>query len=112
MPGRDGTGPMGFGPMTGRSAGDCAGYASPGFVNSVPGGGRFGMGRGLGRGRGAGFGRGRGFRAGFVPNAQPVAPFQMDPASESKMLVAEIGGLKDELKAMEDRLETLKESDK
>ena len=65
MPGGDGTGPGGMGPMTGRAAGFCAGYPAPGYVNSV--GGR-GMGMGWGRGRGGGFGRGRGFgwgRAGY-----------------------------------------------
>ena len=30
MPGGDGTGPMGMGPMTGRGAGYCAGFAAPG----------------------------------------------------------------------------------
>ena len=52
MPGGDGTGPAGMGPMTGRAAGYCAGSAAPGFV-SAPGGGGFrrgGGGRG-GRGR-------------------------------------------------------------
>ena len=52
MPGGDGTGPTGMGPMTGRAAGYCAGSAVPGFVN-VPGGRGF---RGGGGGRG---GRGR-----------------------------------------------------
>jgi len=66
MPGGDGTGPGGMGPMTGRAAGFCAGYSVPGYANPV--GGR-GMGMGWGRGfRGGGFGRGRGFgwgRAGY-----------------------------------------------
>jgi len=66
MPGGDGTGPGGMGPMTGRAAGFCAGYPVPGYANPV--GGR-GMGMGWGRGfRGGGFGRGRGFgwgRAGY-----------------------------------------------
>ncbi|MFA5310935.1 MAG: DUF5320 domain-containing protein [Candidatus Omnitrophota bacterium] len=44
MPRGDGTGPMGLGPMTGRGAGYCAGYATPGYVNPVPS-------RGFGRGR-------------------------------------------------------------
>ena len=39
MPWGDGTGPAGWGPMTGRAAGYCAGYAVPGFMNSVPRGG-------------------------------------------------------------------------
>ncbi|MBN1523185.1 MAG: DUF5320 domain-containing protein [Spirochaetales bacterium] len=51
MPRGDRTGPDGFGPMTGRSAGYCAGYSAPGFMNN--GGGRRG---------GAFGGRGRGFR--------------------------------------------------
>ena len=55
MPAGDGTGPMGLGPMTGRGAGYCAGFAMPGFMNPLPG---RGWGRGLGRGRGRGWGRG------------------------------------------------------
>ena len=43
MPRGDGTGPMGFGPMTGRAAGYCAGYGVPGFMNPIPRAG-FGMG--------------------------------------------------------------------
>ncbi len=46
MPGRDGTGPMGRGPMTGRGLGRC--------------------GAGLGRGRGLGLGRRNGFGFGFA----------------------------------------------
>ncbi len=55
MPGGDGTGPGGFGPMTGRAAGYCAGYPMPGFMNPIPGRGFGGGGRGFG-------GRGRGWR--------------------------------------------------
>ena len=58
MPGGDGTGPSGMGPMTGRAAGYCAGNDIPGCANAIPGG--FG-----GRGRGMGFGRGRGLGRGF-----------------------------------------------
>jgi hypothetical protein len=46
MPARDGTGPMGTGPMTGRGAGSCAGGAVPGYRSF-----RMGCGRGF-RGRG------------------------------------------------------------
>jgi hypothetical protein len=89
MPRGDGTGPMGMGPMTGRAAGFCAGYPTPGFMNDYYGGPgrtmvpagyppagypptyayggvpfsgwRFPAGRfGLGLGRGWGRGRGRG----------------------------------------------------
>jgi len=59
MPGGDGTGPAGMGPMTGRAAGYCAGYGVPGFMNPIPGGGYGGWGRGY-RARGAGFWGGRG----------------------------------------------------
>ena len=52
MPGGDGTGPMGFGSLTGRGAGYCAGFPVPGYMNPV-------SGRGVGRGfYGSGFGRG------------------------------------------------------
>jgi len=86
MPGGDGTGPGGMGPMTGRAAGYCAGYPVPGYMNPVGGRGYGGWGRGF---RGGGFGRGRGFGwagAGYgmpawggaanpdVPYAGPFAP--------------------------------------
>ncbi len=56
MPGGNGTGPAGMGPMTGRGAGFCAGFGMPGFDNV--------QGRGLGRGRGFGGGGGGGRRGG------------------------------------------------
>lgn len=52
MPRGDRTGPAGFGPMTGRAAGYCAGYSVPGYMNPAPG----GMGRAWGRGMGYGHG--------------------------------------------------------
>ena len=54
MPGGDGTGPQGMGPMTGRAAGFCAGYPVPGYANPIGGRGFFGRGRGFG---GGGWGR-------------------------------------------------------
>ena len=64
MPSGDRTGPMGQGPMTGRSSGFCKGYDIPGYVKEYGG----GMGRGFrfGRGRGQGPGRGRNFGSGFA----------------------------------------------
>ncbi len=53
MPGRDGTGPLGQGSMTGRGAGNCAGTDVSGSGNMPQ-----GRGRGKGIGRGYGFGRG------------------------------------------------------
>jgi len=55
MPGGDGTGPAGMGPMTGRAAGYCAGYPVPGYINPVGGRGFWGWGRGRGRGGGRGW---------------------------------------------------------
>ena len=61
MPGGDRTGPMGMGPMTGRGAGYCAGYPTPGFMSG-----------GLGRGFwGGGRGRGRGWRNWFRVTGMP-----------------------------------------
>ena len=73
MPGGDGTGPMGMGPMTGRAAGYCAGYAMPGYANPIGGRGRgfWGCGRG-GSGSGGGFGFAGGVvRGGSLWTASP-----------------------------------------
>lgn len=56
MPLRDGTGPLGQGPKTGRGQGNCS-SATPQDTNAVVG---RGMGRGMGCGRGCGRGMGRG----------------------------------------------------
>jgi len=37
MPAGDGTGPLGWGPMTGRAAGYCAGFPVPGYINPIVG---------------------------------------------------------------------------
>ncbi|MFW6008697.1 MAG: DUF5320 domain-containing protein [archaeon] len=50
MPGGDGTGPMGKGPMTGRGTGFCAGFSTPGFTNPTS---RLGIGFRRGYGNGA-----------------------------------------------------------
>lgn len=50
MPGGDRTGPAGMGPMTGRAAGYCAGYPTPGYMSPMPGRGYWGRGGGGGRG--------------------------------------------------------------
>lgn len=55
MPGRDGLGPMGQGPMTGRGMGVC------GNGNNPVAGRNAGRGMGIGRGVGRGLGIGRGF---------------------------------------------------
>ncbi len=67
MPYGDGTGPAGYGPMTGRSGGFCAGYATPGYANPIP-----------GRGFGGGRGRGRGWRHRFYATGLPGRQRQAD----------------------------------
>ena len=105
MPRGDGTGPLGLGPMTGRAAGFCAGYAVPGFAN--PWGGR----RFWGRGGGRGFGRGFGYAAPFVsgypmygaPAVYPGVPFP--PAAVTAE--AEMNGLKAQAEQMKQSLDQI-----
>jgi len=70
MPRGDGTGPAGFGPMTGRAAGYCAGYPVPGYMNRIGGRGFWGWGRGFG---GGGWGRRNWFYATGLPGWQRAA---------------------------------------
>lgn len=118
MPRGDGTGPAGMGPMTGRGAGFCAGYAVPGYMNPM-------VGWGVGpRGRGF-FGRGgRGRRNWFWATGltgwqraamgwpaygypgygypAPVAPYQ--PTAEQ-----ELAALRDQVKFMEESMKQAQE---
>ena len=109
MPGGDGTGPGGMGPMTGRAAGYCAGYSVPGYTNPTTGRGRFGYGLGFGGGRG--LGRGFGWRGaaygapygGGYPYAQEVTPQQ-----ETDMLKEQSKAIGEELEAINKRISELK----
>jgi len=101
MPRGDGTGPMGLGPMTGRRAGYCAGYDAPGCANPAP---RLGLARGF-RGGGRGWrnmfyatGLPRWARAGFAPPA---------PQQEVEALKEQAGRLKDQLDAINKRIEEI-----
>jgi len=110
MPGGDGTGPLGAGPMTGRGAGLCAGFNAPGYANPAPG--RGFAGRGFGRGGG-----GRGWRHwyratglpgwmrfGWVAQAAPVA----SPSdAERSMLQGQAEMLQQQLDAIRQRLDAL-----
>ena len=128
MPGGDGTGPMGMGPMTGRAAGYCAGYPVPGYMNPVSGRGRgFGFGRGWGGGRGwgRGWGRGRGWGQGwssFGPGGgypYGAAPYygnsyygdpnasEFTPQQEAEMLKKEAKAMQDEIKSINQRISEL-----
>ena len=110
MPRGDRTGPAGFGPMTGRGLGYCAGYGQPGFMAPGFGGGR-GWGRGWGRGYGRGFGWGR--FGGYGPYYEPYPPYsqpyyQPTKKEEKEMLEDDVTDLEEELKAIKARLSELK----
>ena len=101
MPGRNRTGPLGQGAMSGRGLGDCRGTAAydeaPAFGRGrgrgMGGGG--GMGRGGGRGRGMGRGLGRGFGAQGAVDV-PVGRDQSE-------LERELDELKSRLKTVENK---------
>jgi len=95
MPGGDGTGPMGQGPMTGRATGFCAGYPNSGY--SKP-----GYGQGFGRGRGVGHGRR------FWYRGYNDMPFNQPSTEEEKVYLENlVKNLEDELKTVKDRLQGL-----
>lgn len=130
MPGGDRTGPLGYGPMTGRGAGYCAGYSVPGYMNPIPGRGWYGFGRGYGRGRGwFGRGGGRGWRHGYYATGMPgwaragygtvpygPAPYpypdmaELTPKQEMSMLKEQAEALKGELKEIQNRMGTLEKA--
>ena len=103
MPGGDGTGPIGRGPMTGRAAGLCAGYPNPGYMTNP------GYGQGFGRGRGRGIGRGfwgRGRR--FWYREYNDVPLHNPSTEEEKVYLENlVKNLQDELKAIQDRLQDM-----
>ena len=107
MPRGDRTGPMGQGPMTGRAAGYCAGYDSPGYVNDYP---VRGYGRGLGLRRGYGRGRGRGYGRNFFAPYYAYAPVK--PADIKHSLENEKKYLETELKEINKRLQELSNESK
>ena len=116
MPRGDGQGPMGMGPMTGRGAGFCAGFATPGFNNPMMGRGCGRGGRGFGRGGGGfggGFGRGGFGRGGWgMPAALPgAAAPTATPADQAALLKAQADHLTEALAAVQQRLAEL-EGDK
>lgn len=102
MPGGNGTGPMGMGPMTGRAAGYCAGYQMPGYANPLGGCG-FGRGFRFGGGRARGFGFGRGSRWGAMPYAAPSAELEQDALrSQAENLEAALEDIRKRLADMGD----------
>ena len=99
MPSGDRTGPAGFGPMTGRGFGRCAGYSTPGFARGrgrgMGIGGGWGRGRGMGRGFGA-FGRGRG-APGLSRVFPSAAETREDLATYRDQLKRELTGVEEAL---------------
>jgi hypothetical protein len=110
MPRGDGTGPMGMGRMTGRGAGYCAGFATPGYANPV----------GFAGGFGCGFGGGRGFRRMFYATGMPgwarygapaYAGVNGEAADERELLNSQAEFLEKELQQVKKRLSRLKEGE-
>ncbi|NLT41727.1 MAG: DUF5320 domain-containing protein [Anaerolineae bacterium] len=108
MPRGDRTGPAGMGPMTGRGAGYCAGYSTPGYANPVGGRG-FGMGFG-GRG-GGGWGRRNWYYATGVPGwarfgsqpawgaVPPVAPSREQEVQALRSQQETLGSMLEDIQA-------------
>jgi hypothetical protein len=92
MPGFDGTGPLGQGPLTGGGFGYCGrGYAR-------------GFGRGVRRGRGLGYGRGYGMGRRFwnAPSVNYTLKDELDVLRrEKELLEQDIAALENELKTEE-----------
>ncbi len=109
MPGFDGTGPQGLGPMTGGARGYCAQPVERGW--SRPFGRRF-------FGRGAGRGGGRGWRNWYYTTGLPgwaragYGPYIQEPTPEEEVdiLKQEAQGLKQELEDIQSRISTLEKA--
>ncbi|MBU0606327.1 MAG: DUF5320 domain-containing protein [Armatimonadetes bacterium] len=101
MPGFDGTGPRGMGPMTGGGRGFCNPY-SP--VNTGMAYRPWGYGRGAygGRGAGMGFGRGMawGFGAGMMQPPSREAELQL-LTTQAEMLSQQLEGLRARIAELE-----------
>ena len=87
MPGRNGTGPLGAGPLTGGGFGWCAGASSIGYGR------RLGFGQGLACRRGFGGFWGRGF-----------VPMQVSPPNQKELLEEEKKFLQNRLQVIDEQL--------
>jgi hypothetical protein len=94
MPGFDGTGPMGMGPMTGGGRGFCSPWGIGAGVRAY----------GIPRWRGYGYP----YRTGgpFVPGVMPYAP-QMSREQELSFLKQQAEAMRVELKEIEGRIQEL-----
>ena len=109
MPGGDGTGPLGRGPMTGRGFGFCAGYSNPGYANSK-------IGRGFDRCWGRVFrrgywGRGRGFWNRRFYQSPDYPPLQ-NREEEKIYLENMVKGLEEEISSIHERINELSKGEK
>jgi len=88
MPRGDKTGPVGQGSMTGRATGYCAGYNTPGYLNTC-----------CGKGFGGGFGRGREFGQRFGRRfwTTPQEIIQANKEPTEKELLSELKAEKAEI---------------
>jgi hypothetical protein len=108
MPWGDRTGPLGYGPRTGRGLGYCSGNNVPGYMVG-------GRGLGLGRGYGRGWGRGYGFRgagAGWGVRGGYYAPYPYTPSpeEEKRYLEDQKRWLEEELNYVNKRMSETKEN--
>lgn len=114
MPGRNGKGPMGMGPMTGRGAGLCQGSQNAGFAGTGRGAGsRRGQGMGFSRGQGMGFSRGGRCWGGQNMRARGGMGFgfgrfaDQSEVMEKEALVQHAGNLERELEVIKKRLDDM-----
>ncbi|RPJ08882.1 MAG: hypothetical protein EHM28_03075 [Spirochaetaceae bacterium] len=116
MPRGDRTGPNGFGSMTGRGMGYCAGHEAPGYMNPGAGMGYFGHGRG---GRACGFGRGHRnmYRATGLPGrfrgqqSEVISPAfdkpGISPKQEAEMLKNQVSYMQESIDSINRRIKDL-----
>lgn len=111
MPGFDGSGPMGAGPMTGGGRGYCnpaaVGYGRPyGYGRGMA------YGRGFGRGYGRGYGLGRGFGRGYGWGYVPYPPvYGQGSADELTALKQQSEDIRGTLDAINNRINELQKAD-
>ena len=116
MPGFNGTGPQGAGPMTGGARG----YCNPGYSRNYFAYGRgYGIGRGFrggfggGSGWGRGYGRGFGWRGAYQPYGawygpdRYAAPYTIKPEDELNMLKNEATAIKNDLDEINKRIKEI-----
>lgn len=123
MPRRDGTGPMGGGPRTGRGLGCCNGFQSAGSQTpaadvetgagaGVGRGGGFALRRRAGARRGFGCGVGRGFRGGPVlapagatsPNIEESGGAEPVDATADERLLARLDAMQRQIRELAERI--------